>query len=190
MAGKRDKAHDVCPWYMAYLFDNPLRPLIHNPVRILGEFVKPGMTVLDIGCGMGFFSLGMAKMVGPEGKVLSLDLQDQMLRVLKRRARRRGLSGIIDVRLMTGPGFPVDDPVDFALCFWMVHEVPDQAVFFRELGQVLKPGKNTLIAEPGMHIEKAALEKTVHIAGAQGFSVAHWPKIRMSHAVVLKRIED
>jgi len=189
MARNKEKAHHVCPWYMAYLFDNPLRPLIHDPVRILGDFVKPGMTVLDIGCGMGFFSLGMAKMVGPEGKVISLDLQDQMLRVLAGRARRKGLSGIIEGRLITESGFPVDDSVDFALCFWMVHEVPDQASFFRELGQVLKPGKNTLIAEPSMHVEVAALDETVRIAGAQGFSEVHRPKIRMSQAVVLKRIE-
>jgi ubiquinone/menaquinone biosynthesis C-methylase UbiE len=174
---------------MAYLFDNPLRPLIHDPEKILGHYVKPGMTVLDIGCGMGFFSLGMAKMVGPEGKVISLDLQNRMLEILGKRARRRGLSERIDSRLVEEGPFPVEIPVDFALCFWMVHEVPDQAHFFRDLSKVLKPGAHTLIAEPGMHhVTQEDLEETVRTASGEGFSVTERPKVRMSHAVVLEKL--
>ena len=191
MGKENNKGHHVCPWYMAYLFDNPLRPLVHDPEKILGPYVRPGMTVLDIGCGMGFFSLGMARMVGPEGKVISLDLQARMLEILEKRALKRGLSERIEGRLVEKEAFPVDSPVDFALCFWMVHEVPDQVQFFRELGRALKPGAHALIAEPGMrHVKREDLEETVHTAAAAGFSVTHRPKIRMSHAVVLKKIEQ
>jgi ubiquinone/menaquinone biosynthesis C-methylase UbiE len=172
---------------MAYLFDNPLRPLIHDPERILGPYVKPGMTVLDIGCGMGFFSLRMARMVGPEGKVISLDIQARMLAILEKRALKRGLCERIEGRLVEEETFPVKRPVDFALCFWMVHEVPDQVLFFKELYLALKPGAQVLIAEPGMrHVKRQDLEETIHIAAGEGFSVTHRPKIRMSHAVVLK----
>ena len=189
MGEKNHRGPHVCPWYMAYLFDNPLRPLIHDPEKILGHYVKPGMTVLDIGCGMGFFSLGMAEMVGPEGKVISLDVQDRMLEILGKRARRRGLSECIDSRLVKEGPFPVEKPVNFALCFWMVHEVPDQAHFFRELNRVLNPGANALIAEPGMHhVTPGDLEETVRIASEEGFSVTERPKIRMSHAVVLEKL--
>jgi ubiquinone/menaquinone biosynthesis C-methylase UbiE len=186
MSSRTDRGHHVCPWYMAYLFDNPLRPLIHDPEKILGPYVKPGMTVLDIGCGMGFFSLGMAKMVGPDGRVLSLDLQERMLQVLEKRARRRGLSRNIEKHLVGDGPFPIEYLVDFALCFWMVHEVQDQASFLGELRRVLKPGAHVLIAEPGMHVKREDLEKTVLIALAEGFSVTEKPKIRMSHAVVLR----
>ncbi len=48
----------VCPWWICYTFDNPLRRLIHDPERLLEPYVKPGMTVVDIGCGMGYFTLG------------------------------------------------------------------------------------------------------------------------------------
>jgi ubiquinone/menaquinone biosynthesis C-methylase UbiE len=178
----------ICPWYMAYLFDNPLRPLIHDPGKILEPYVKPGMTVLDVGCGMGFFSLGMAKMVGPEGKVLSLDLQEKMLQILEKRARRRGLFHHIETILVKEGAFPIDDPVDFALCFWMVHEVPDQGGFFRELGRILRPGANVLIAEPGMnHVKEEDLEETVRIASAEGFALTERPKVRMSKTVVLEK---
>ncbi len=187
MGGKNEKVPHVCPWYMAYLFDNPLRHLIHDPEKILGSYVEPGMTVLDIGCGMGFFSLGMARMVGPEGGVISLDLQTMMLKILEKRASKRGLSERIETRLVRDGGFPVETPVDFALCFWMVHEVPDQALFLRELSRVLKPGAHVLIAEPGMHhVKKEDLEKTIRIAEGEGFSVTGRPRIRMSLSVVLK----
>ncbi len=73
--------HHICPWWYAYTFDNPLRHLFHKPERMLAGYVKPGMTVMDIGCGMGFFSIGMARMVGEEGAVISVDLQQQMLDV-------------------------------------------------------------------------------------------------------------
>ena len=51
--------HGVCPWRHAYLFDNWLRRLLHNPKKMLGAHVRPGMTVMDVGCGMGVFSIGM-----------------------------------------------------------------------------------------------------------------------------------
>ena len=50
---------------MAWTFDNPLRRWFQDPERILGSFVREGMTVADIGCGMGYFSVAMAKMIGP-----------------------------------------------------------------------------------------------------------------------------
>jgi len=55
---KKDR---VCPWWLAYTFDNPFRRLFQNPDRILGNDAKPGHTVLDIGCGLGYFTLAMAR---------------------------------------------------------------------------------------------------------------------------------
>lgn len=69
----------ICPWWMTYTFDNPLRRLLHDRRRILGPFVRPGMRVADIGCGMGYFTLGLADLVGPQGKVLAVDLQKRQL---------------------------------------------------------------------------------------------------------------
>jgi cyclopropane fatty-acyl-phospholipid synthase-like methyltransferase len=188
MEAKSEKVPHVCPWYMAYLFDNPLRHLIHDPEKILGSYVKPGMTVLDIGCGMGFFSLGMARMVGSEGRVISLDLQTIMLKILEKRAIKGGIFERIETRLVKEGGFPVETPVDFAHSLWMVHEVPDQALLLREMTRVLKTGAQAHNSEPRMHhVKKEDLEETIRIAEGEGFSVTERPKIRMSHAVVLKQ---
>ena len=187
MSEKNERAHHVCPWYTAYLFDNPLRRLIHDPAKILGQYVKPGMTVIDVGCGMGFFSLGMARLVGSEGKVISLDIQPQMLRILERRALRMDLSHRIKTRLIPYDGLGLFEPVDFALCFWMVHETPDQALFFSQVMESLVPGARILIAEPGMHVTDEELENSVQLAEAVGFREEDRPRIRLSRSVVLRK---
>ena len=69
----------TCPWWLGYSFDNPLRRIIHNPARMLGTMVEEGQTVVDIGCGLGFFTLALAQMVGAHGKVIALDIQSEML---------------------------------------------------------------------------------------------------------------
>ena len=84
--------HHVCTWWIAYTFDNPLRKLFHNPAKIFRDHIKEGMTVVDVGCGMGYFSIGMAKLVGANGKVIAVDLQQKMLDVMQRRARRSGVA--------------------------------------------------------------------------------------------------
>jgi SAM-dependent methyltransferase len=78
----------VCPWWMGYLLANPVRRLWHKPEVILAPWIKAEMVVLDMGCGMGFFSVPMARMVGPGGRVISVDLQPKMLAGLMRRAER------------------------------------------------------------------------------------------------------
>jgi 2-polyprenyl-3-methyl-5-hydroxy-6-metoxy-1,4-benzoquinol methylase len=145
------------------------------------------MTVLDIGCGMGFFSLGMARLVGAAGKVISLDIQPKMLRVLERRARRRKLLYRIETRLIPPEGLGLEEPADFALCFWMVHETPDPAAFFVDLRSCLKPGARILVSEPNMHVAQEELEETIRLAGKAGFREEDRPDIKLCRAVVLVR---
>ena len=67
----------VCPWWGGYFIDNPIRRLFHNPEKIVGPYVGPGMTAMDVGCGMGFCSIAMAKIVGDSGQVIAVDLQQE-----------------------------------------------------------------------------------------------------------------
>ena len=53
--------HHVCPWWFAYTFDNPVRKLFHNPHKIFGGSIREGMTAMDIGCGMGYFSIEIGR---------------------------------------------------------------------------------------------------------------------------------
>ncbi|MGB5880104.1 MAG: class I SAM-dependent methyltransferase, partial [Thermoanaerobaculia bacterium] len=108
----------VCPWWLAYSFDNRLRRFIHRPERLLGPYVRQGMTVLDVGCGMGHFSLGLARMVGSDGQVIAVDLQPEMLEVLSARANKEGLDERIRLHRCQKDELGVDVAADFILTFW------------------------------------------------------------------------
>ena len=173
----------VCPWWLAYTFDNPFRRLFHNPGRILGDYVKPGHTVLDIGCGLGYFTLAMARMVGEKGQVLAVDLQPQMLKRLGRRAERAGLQLRIQPHLSQRDLLGVKEPVDFILAFWMVHEVDNQTSFFQEVHGLMKPEARFLVVEPKFHVTDSAFQKTVAIAHQTGLVSLDAPQVRFSRAV-------
>ncbi len=177
----------VCPWWFAYTFDNPLRRLLHKPEKLLEPYVTPGMTVLDVGCGMGPFSLGLARLVGATGTVICLDLQQEMLRRVERRAIRAGLDGRIQTRLCTANDLGIEVPIDFGLAFWMVHEVPDIESFFRQIRERLKPGGNLLVAEPKIHVPKPRFHEIVAHAEEAGFRRSSEPPIRASWSALLTK---
>jgi len=180
----------VCPWWLGYWLVNPLRRMIHNPDKILAPFVTAGMTVLDVGPGMGFFSLPLAGMAGPGGKVVCVDLQEKMLLALQRRAAAAQLAERIVSRVCTPTSLCIDDfsgKIDFALAFAVVHEVPDPASFFAELSRALKPGAFCLVAEPKGHVSVQEFEDSLAIAGQKGLRRVGSHRITWSHAALLKK---
>ena len=179
--------HRVCPWWMAYTFDNPIRKLFHNPKKILGGYVKEGMTVIDVGCGMGYFSIGMAKLVGANGKVIALDLQQRMLNAMLRRAGRAGVADRVSPRRCESGSIGILEPADFILAFWMVHEVGDKNQFFLQLRSNLAATGKILIAEPNMHVTAQEFEKTIKIAQDSGLQYCDGPKIRFSRSALFSR---
>lgn len=184
-------AHRVCPWWIGYFLASPLRKLRQDPRAILAPLVREGMIVLEPGPGMGFFTLEMARLVGPRGRVVAMDVQPKMLSALRRRARRRGLEARIETRLVTGDGMPVDDlrgAADFALAFAMVHEVPDAARFFADVAAALRSGARVLLAEPDGRVSAAAFDDTLAVAARAGLVAERRPAIRSSHGAVLVRI--
>jgi len=173
----------TCPWWFAYTFDNPLRRLVQDPNAILRGFVSEGQTVVDVGCGAGYFSLALASMVGAGGKVIALDIQRQMLNRARSRAKRRRLDGIIEFRLCEPDGLGLKETVDFVLAFWMVHEVSDQKAFLEEVRTSLKPSGVLLIVEPKMHVPAPRFEEEVDLARSGGFEVVPGPKVWFSRSV-------
>ena len=84
----------ICSWRGGPLLTASARKLIQNPKRIVGSYLSDGMSAVDIGCGMGFFTLPMADIVGTQGKVIAVDLQPEMLAGLKERASKAGCRNI------------------------------------------------------------------------------------------------
>jgi ubiquinone/menaquinone biosynthesis C-methylase UbiE len=175
----------ICPWWLCYSFDNPLRRLIHDPERLLRPYAKAGMTVVDIGCGMGYFTISLARLTGPEGKVIAVDLQQKMLDALGRRSRRAGVAERIVRRRCGKESLEVGEAADFALAFWMAHEVPDKPRFFGEIFAFLKPRGRLLLVEPKFHVTKRNFERTVALCGEAGFLVLDKPSVALSRAFLL-----
>jgi ubiquinone/menaquinone biosynthesis C-methylase UbiE len=176
----------VCPWWVAYTFDNPLRRLVHRPERIFEGLIPEGAIVLDIGCGMGFFTLAMAAMVGDGGHVFALDIQKEMLAQVRRRASRKGLSHRITTILCEANHLSVDAQADFGLAFWMVHEVPDQNSFFRQVQGLLKPDGRLLLVEPLGHVSAARFGKILELASTEGFHCRGERQVWLSRTALLQ----
>jgi ubiquinone/menaquinone biosynthesis C-methylase UbiE len=175
----------VCPWWLGYLLVNPLRKLYYNPETILKPYIHEGMTVLEVGSGMGFFTLPLARLVGESGRVVCVDLQEKMIRGVKKRATTAGLIDRIELRVCTPTSLGIDDlaeTIDFALVFAVVHEVPDAKQFLSEIQRSLRKGGSLLFSEPAGHVSREAFEGTLATAQNLGFRVADSPKIRGSHS--------
>jgi SAM-dependent methyltransferase len=180
----------TCPWWFGYFLLNPMRRLAQGPRRVLGPFVRPGMLVVEPGCGMGFFTLDLARMVSPRGHVVAIDLQEKMLEGLRRRAARAGLEGAIDVRLAQPDRLGIADlagRVDLVLAFYVVHELREPAAFFAEVATALKPDGAVLVVEPPLHVSRAAFEASLAVAAEAGLVVRDRPRIGPNKAALLAK---
>ncbi|MBN1103218.1 MAG: methyltransferase domain-containing protein [Deltaproteobacteria bacterium] len=175
----------VCPWWLAYGFDNPFRRLIHDPQRIFAGLVRRGETALDVGCGMGYFSLALAGIVGEDGQVIAADLQPQMLERVRRRALRGGLQKRIRLHRCEPGKIGLREKVDFALAFWMVHEIPEKGEFMGELHGLLRPGGRLLLVEPRLHVSGREFRRTLQIASQEKLFPLRNISVALSRAALL-----
>ncbi len=165
----------------------PPRRLLHDPRRILAGLAAPGETVIDLGCGPGFFTLPLAEMVGPGGRVVAVDLQPAMLERLRLRAEKAGLAGRITLHRCAADGIGELPLADAALAFYMVHEVPDVVRFLGEVGGALRSGGRFLLVEPRGHVSAEAFAATVSLAEAAGLRVVATPRVRLSRTTLFAR---
>jgi len=183
-------AEKVCPVWVGYLLASPIRKLLQNPEKILGPYVRDGMKVLDIGCAMGFFSLPLARMVGSDGKVICVDLQEKMIESLKRRSNKAGLSDRIETRICDHNSLGLDDlkgEINLAFACAVVHEIPDAPALFSEIYDALKPAGRFLVIEPKGHVSEKDFGTTVSVAEQNGFKVIKSPRIARSRVVLLEK---
>jgi len=103
-----------------------------------------------------------------------------------RRARRRGVADRIQIHLSTPESIGIDHKVDFVLAFWIVHEIADQASFFKQIRAILKPSRCFLLAEPVIHVTRQMFSRTLGAAKEMGLIVREEPRIRFSHSALLE----
>lgn len=180
----------VCPWWSGFTLNWRARQLIHPPVRMLAPYLKAGMTALDIGSGMGYFTLPMAELVGESGRVIAVDMQSQMLSGMLRRAEKGGVQSRIVAHQCAQNALGLGeytDAVDFALAFMMVHEVPDQDRLMAEIYAALRPGGLLLFAEPIAHVRRADFERSAQRFARHGFRAIGRPRVALCRAVLWQK---
>jgi len=190
-APARVKPHRVCPWWLGYLLASPVRRIFQQPAKMLAAHVRPGMTVLEPGPGMGFFTLELARMAGASGRVIAVDIQPRMLDGLRRRAAKAGVLDRLDARLAAPDSLGLADlagVVDFTLACAVVHELPAAAPFFREVARASKPGARLLLVEPTGHVTASLFDAELQAARGAGFRLVKSPSVRRSRTALLERV--
>lgn len=185
-----EEKHRICPVQRAGTLDSRLRRILQNPFKILSPYIKEGMSVLDIGCGTGFFSMEMAQIVGESGHVIAADLQEGMLKKLEKKIRGTELEKRIRLHQCKKDSISLKEKVDFALAFYMVHEIEDKKAFFNEASSILKPEGQLLIVEPPFHVSKKEFERTTMTARKSGLKVHLRPDILFSKAALMVSSEN
>ena len=182
---------EPCPWWLGYVLASPVRKLFQNPSELVAPYVHEGMVVLEPGCGMGFFTLELARRVGPAGTVVAVDLQKRMLDGLRRRAGRAGLLDRIDIRQVAADRMgltDLDGRVDLALAFYVVHELANPAGFFDEVRRALRPTGKLLIVEPHAHGGgDEGFAEGLELAARSGLVVLDRPTFKRNQTALLGR---
>jgi len=181
-------AERVCPWWMGYFLVSPIRRWMQHPEELLRPYLWSGMTILEPGPGMGFFTVPAAQMIGETGRVIAVDIQAKMLASLRRRAAKAGVANRVGTRLAKPDSLGIDDlksAVDLVLAIAVVHEMPSAEVLFREAAAALKPGGRMLLIEPAGHVKADSFERELELAQRHGLRVQDRLEIRRCFGAAL-----
>ncbi len=176
----------VAKWYHMIFYPDCLRQWLEKPHRVLADLVQPAMTVADIGCGLGFYSKLLAQMVGESGNVYAVDLQESMLNFTRRKIQKAGLTERVEFIQCTQNDIKLQQPIDFALTMFVVHEVPDRSGFLKQIRDILKPQGRYLMVEPKGHCSADLFKTIQNEAKAAGLEIINEPAIPFSHTSLLK----
>ena len=178
----------VCPVWVGYLMNSPIRRFRQNPYNMLEAYIRPGMKILEVGPALGFFTIPMAYMTGTEGKIYAVDIQEGMLKRLRLRAVKKKVGTRLDTILSNSGTLNIDhlkEAIDFCLLAYVVHEIPDKQKMFLEIAHSLKPGSRVLFIEPRGHVKEKEWNASVAQALKCGLIIGRPVRVRSSRACEL-----
>ncbi|MDD1683616.1 MAG: class I SAM-dependent methyltransferase [Methanoregula sp.] len=183
--------HEVFSAEKAGHLDTRLRYFLYRPDRLAEQYVKPGDRVLDFGCGPGFFTREFAKRVGETGQVFSVDLQEEMLGILRGKLEPEGLMPRIRTHQCRPDSISLppdlNETFDAAFTIFVVHEVPDPAKLFREIALLLKLGGMLFYTEPPFIVSGKEFRQNLALAEEAGFRQVDRSLFFVNRAVTLRK---
>ncbi|MGL4369710.1 MAG: class I SAM-dependent methyltransferase [Spirochaetota bacterium] len=181
------KQHGIYPSWAAWFLVSPLRKIMLDPDMILGNAVREGMTVVEPGCGSGFFSIPIARLVGESGRVVCCDVQQGMLDIVGKRAEKHGLEKRIRTRLSTAGWLKIEEytgKADSAVVLGVFHEVENKESFISDIARSLKKGGLLLMGEPKGPVNQDEYNESIALIQSLGFELedsADFARFRTSH---------
>jgi len=177
-----------CPEWLTPLLENPYMEYFAGSSLLLDRAgVQRGMNVLDVGCGPGRLAIPAAKRVGPSGRVLAMDVQQNMLRRVEERMRKHGVTNIRLVHAGAGEGSLEQQAFDRAFLVTVLGEIPSRAEALREIHAALKDGGILSITEvlPDPHYQRQASVRA--LAGGIGFAVDEVFEMFLAYTMNLRK---
>jgi ubiquinone/menaquinone biosynthesis C-methylase UbiE len=166
--------------------NSKIRRLLQNPDKILSKYVQTGMNVLDYGCGVGYFTIPISKMVGSIGKVYAVDIQQEMLEKLGVKLSKTDIKNVVPVLKGTHK-LNIAEKIDLAIAIYVVHEVRNQKEFFLEINSILNPHGKLIVIEPNIIVQKKHFNKTIEYAVQSGFAELNTLNSFMSKSRVFQK---
>ncbi len=182
--------NQVCSHRHSFALDNLFRRLIQSPRKIIGPYLRKGDTVIDLGCGPGYFTLTMAELVGSSGRVIAVDLQEEMLAKVRSKLmnqQRQSMMASITLHQCSEHEIGLDESskADFILACYVVHETPDHYLFFQQVRRLLKSTSTFLVIEPPFHVSNKDFAKMLSRAEQAGLTVIDRPKGKGGRSALL-----
>jgi ubiquinone/menaquinone biosynthesis C-methylase UbiE len=188
---RRPHHHEVFSASRAGHLDSRLRRFIYHPDRLAEQYVKPGDRILDFGCGPGFFTREFAKKTGDTGKVIAVDLQEEMLRILREKLEPEGLMPRIRMHQCAQDSIGLspdrDGQIDVAFAIFVVHEVPNAKKLFREIAALLVPGGLLFYSEPPFIVPGREFRDNLALAQEAGLRLIETRLFFVNRAAVLRK---
>jgi ubiquinone/menaquinone biosynthesis C-methylase UbiE len=139
------------PAFMGFLLDSDFRKKLQPPDKLIKRSgIKEGMSILEVGCGSGAFTISAARASGIKGEVYALDIQPRMLMQLKKKLSRPENRDIKNIKLVEGDAHKLpfnDNSFDVVYTVTVLQELQDQNIALKEMKRVLKPGGILAISE-------------------------------------------
>jgi ubiquinone/menaquinone biosynthesis C-methylase UbiE len=177
------------PLKKAYALESRFRKLVQNPGKILNKYIAPGMAVLDLGCGTGYFTIEIAKLLNNNGKVIASDVQSGMLEILKQKLKKGELHSLIEIHKSEDDSICWTEKVDFILAFYTFHEMKYIDCIISDLTKIIKPETKILISEQKFHVPKNTFNTIINKMKNNGFDICERPNIFFSRTVIMKKIK-
>jgi ubiquinone/menaquinone biosynthesis C-methylase UbiE len=174
----------------AAALESSIRYKLQNPKKILKNYIKPGMTVLDLGCGPGFFTTEMARLLEDSGKVIAADLQDGMLELVKQKIIGSPYEQIVEIHKCQEKSLELTYQFDFVLAFYSFHEMSFLNNIIDDIQLKLKPKGIIFIAEQKFHVPKSYFDFIINKMKTKGFEIIQRPHIFLSRTVVMRRKDE